>query len=214
MSLSKILIIDDSKTFLMYITELLKDMHDIKLRLILDPRDAVEVAEEFRPDLILTDFEMPHLNGDQICTLLKMHQTLSIIPIMMLTSNNSDDQLIRAISSGADDYMYKSSRKEVVIIKIKSMLRYKKLIEADVKIKRLEAVKALIATSNHEFNNALFISNGFIKKLQKVIPAEHNELLEKIIEMNQRMNTVVKNLDGLEEIDLTGYEGEVKMLKI
>ncbi len=61
----KILIIDDSKVFLSFITDLINtsDLNGIKIRLINDSRMAIYAAEEFMPDLILTDLEMPHLNG-------------------------------------------------------------------------------------------------------------------------------------------------------
>jgi DNA-binding response OmpR family regulator len=210
---NKILIIDDSKTFLKFIVDLLGDLPNIKIRLVHDPRLAIISAEEFMPDLILTDFEMPHLNGMEICQQIKKHKTLSIIPIMMLTTNNSEDQLIRAIDFGADDFLFKASKKEVVLIKIKSLLRYKNLVAADSKLKQLEAVNALIATSNHEFNNALFISNGFIRKMKKMVDGVHLDHVLKIEELNQRMESIVKNLENLKEIQLEGYAGEVKMIK-
>lgn len=213
---SKVLVIDDSKTFLLYITDILKVIPNLKIHAVLDPRTALIAADEFQPDLILTDFEMPHLNGNQICTLFKNHPKHSLIPIMMLTSNNAEDQLIKAIENGADDFLFKSSKKEVVIIKITGMLRYRKIIEADIKLKQLEAVKGLIATSNHEFNNALFISNGFLNKLKKSNQSNEDELItiEKIIAMNNRMQKVVKSLELMKTIDLTNYDGEVQMLKL
>jgi len=213
---NKILIIDDSKVFLNYITELLNssDLTDIKLRLIHDSRTAIYAAEEFKPDLILTDLEMPHLNGHLICKEIKNHPALSTTPVMMLTSDNSEDQLIKAIHFGADDYLYKSSKKEVVLIKIKSMLRYKNLVKENIKLKQLEAINALIAISNHEFNNALFISNGLIHKLKKTCKEEHLATISKIENTNKRMEKVVKKLSDIKDINYEDYEADIKMLKI
>ncbi len=214
MSENRILIVDDSKTFLSFIHELLADIPNLKIHMTQDPRDAIKIAEAIKPDLILTDFEMPYLNGNEICKLIKSHHFLSTIPIMMLTSNNSEDQLVHAINNGADDFLCKSSKKDVMLIKIKSMLRFKNLIEENIKLKQLEAVNALVATSNHEFNNALFISNAHIRKLLKEETFKHNESILKINEMNNRILKVVKNLENLKNIEYSGYSDEVKLLKI
>jgi len=212
----KILIIDDSKVFLSFITELLNssDLKNCKIRLVNDSRMAIYAAEDFMPDLILTDLEMPHLNGHLICQEIKKHPILSTTPIMMLTSSNSENELLKAIQFGADDYLYKGSSKEIVLIKIKSMLRYKNLVKESIKIKQLEAINALIATSNHEFNNALFISNGLIRKLKKQSQEEQIPLISRIEEINQRIEKVVKQLSKINEVNFEDYDSHVKMLKI
>lgn len=212
----KILIIDDSKVFLSFITDLLNnsELSGVKLRLIHDSRMAIYAAEDFMPDLILTDLEMPHLNGHLICQEIKKHPILSTTPIMMLTSSNSENELLKAIQFGADDYLYKGSSKEIVLIKIKSMLRYKNLVKESIKIKQLEAINALIATSNHEFNNALFISNGLIRKLKKQSQEEQIPLISRIEEINQRIEKVVKQLSKINEVNFEDYDSHVKMLKI
>jgi DNA-binding response OmpR family regulator len=214
MSANKILIIDDSKTFIAYMTELLGTIEGTIIYAVRDSREAVKAAEEFRPNLILTGFEMPFFNGNQVCSLIKSHPSLSIIPIMMLTANDSEDQLISAIAYGADDYIYKGAKKEVVLIKIRSLLRYKNIMEADTKNKQMDAVKALIATSNHEFNNALFISNGFLRKLKRNVSDEQLEIVIKLLDTNKRMIHLVQNLESLKEITLAGMINEVKMLKL
>lgn len=212
----KILIIDDSKVFLSFITDLLNtsDLNGIKIRLINDSRMAIYAAEEFMPDLILTDLEMPHLNGHLICQEIKKHPKLFTTPIMMLTSSNTENELLKAIKFGADDYLYKGSSKELVLIKIKSMLRYKNLVKESIKLKQLEAINALIATSNHEFNNALFISNGLIRKLKKQSPEEQHLLIDKIEDINLRIEKVVKQLSKINEVNFEDYDTHIKMLKI
>ncbi len=133
---------------------------------------------------------------------------------MMLTSSNSENELLKAIKFGADDYLYKGSSKEIVLIKIKSMLRYKSLVKKSIKLKQLEAINALIATSNHEFNNALFISNGLIRKLKKQAPEDQHALIDKIEDINHRIEKVVKQLSKINEVNFEDYDSHVKMLKI
>jgi DNA-binding response OmpR family regulator len=157
---------------------------------------------------------MPHLNGHLICQEIKKHSLLSTTPIMMLTSSNSEDELLKAINFGADDYLYKGSSKDIVLIKIKSMLRYKNLVKESIRSKQLEAINALIATSNHEFNNALFISNGLIRKLKKQSTVDQLPLIEKIEDINERIEKVVKQLSKVNDVNYEDYADQVKMLKI
>lgn len=214
MNNAKILIIEDSKVFAKYLEHLISFRSDYQVRTIHDPRQAMEVAEQFMPDLILTDFNMPHLNGNQVCTLLKASPKLQLIPVLMITENNSEDCLINAIECGADDFLYKNAKKEIVLIKVKAMLRHKELIDSDAKAKQFEAVNALIATTKHEFNNALFVSNGFLLKIKRKADPETLLSVHKLEEVNLRMYNLLKKLEDLRSIQFTTYADDEPMLKL
>ena len=215
MSENKILILDDSKVFLLFLKHIIDKIPNTLSLTLQDPRDILKTTQEFKPDIVLTDFQMPYLNGNEICQILKSNTETSLIPIMMLTSSSSEDQLIKAIEFGADEFICKSSSKEVISIKVKSMLRYKKLMDANIQLKQAEAVTALIATSSHEFNNALCISNLFIKKLkQNKALKEDKKVIDKIVAMNERMLKVVRKLEKMRTVSLIGTDKEVKMLKL
>jgi DNA-binding response OmpR family regulator len=154
------------------------------------------------------------MNRNELCELLKDSPLLSLIPIMMITANNSDEQLIQAIEGGADDFLYKGAMKEVVLIKVKAMLRQKQLMDSDSKLKQFEAVSALIATTKHEFNNAIFISNGLLLNLRRKVSPEFVTPIRRIEEVNLRMHSIVKKLEALKSVDFTTDPGEEPMLKL
>ena len=214
MKKSKILIVDDSKTFLMHITSLLDGEETIEIKTIQNPTEAVGIAKEWKADVFLTDFEMPEITGPELCKVFKEDESLRNIPIMMLTSKEGDAPLITAIHSGADDYICKSSSKEVILIKVKSMIRQRRMAQENVKAKQFEAIRSLVVTANHEFNNALTISNGALRKAKKNIDQKPIDEIEKAVECNARIRKVVEQLTNLTTFEEEDYIGGVSMLKL
>lgn len=75
------------------------------------------------PDLILVDFHLPNMAGDEFCRQVRMRIDTRIIPIIMLTSQDSFEMETRGLESGADDFVRKSANPEHMILRIRAMLR-------------------------------------------------------------------------------------------
>ena len=69
--------------------------------------DAFEIVEIEHPDLIITDVEMPVMNGYQLCSSVKENEKYSNIPVILVTSLVTSDSLMKGISAGADNYLTK-----------------------------------------------------------------------------------------------------------
>jgi CheY-like chemotaxis protein len=72
-----------------------------------DGREALSVASEEQPDLVLLDVMMPELDGFQVCSRLKQHEATEHIPVVMLTAKAEAKDVTRAFNSGAVDYVVK-----------------------------------------------------------------------------------------------------------
>lgn len=72
-----------------------------------DGLEALSTARNFYPDLILLDLMLPHLDGHKVCKLLKMEKDLKVIPVIMITSRDTDEDRIQALKSGADGFISK-----------------------------------------------------------------------------------------------------------
>ena len=102
-----LLLVEDSSTMRRMISSLLKDQ-GYEVRTAVDGKDGlVKAAEEPRPDLILTDFEMPELDGPGLCRELKNDVNLRSIPLLMLTTLGETEHKIQGLDAGADDYIQK-----------------------------------------------------------------------------------------------------------
>ena len=69
--------------------------------------EALLLAEEESPDLVLLDWMLPNVSGIEICRQLKNHSSMKSVPIMMLTARGEEADLVRGLETGADDYMSK-----------------------------------------------------------------------------------------------------------
>lgn len=104
--MSTIVIVDDSDIELGIFTEaLINAGHDcIGLT---DPTSALNVIQEKKPDFVLLDYSMPHLNGLELCKSLKMNPLTKNIPVMFLSSDNDPEKIIATLHLGCIDYIRK-----------------------------------------------------------------------------------------------------------
>lgn len=82
--------------------------------------EAVPAFEKNKPDLILLDLMLPGKNGIEICSEIRRN---SGVPIIMLTARTDDADMIRGLEAGADDYVTKPYKIEVLVSRIKARLR-------------------------------------------------------------------------------------------
>lgn len=87
-----------------------------------DGREAVERARAVRPDLILLDVVMPHMDGIAAAQALRGDPDTASIPIIMVTSQSELEQMERAYVSGCSDYVLKPVRSEELLAKVHSVL--------------------------------------------------------------------------------------------
>ena len=84
---------------------------------------GLEVARKEHPDLILLDLMLPGINGLDVCRIIKSDQDTSGISIIMLTALGQEEDIIKGLETGADDYVTKPFSLQVLEARIKSVLR-------------------------------------------------------------------------------------------
>ena len=121
-SKKQILIIEDEPD----IQELLSfnlDNNGYKVYTASNGEKGLEVARKERPDLILLDLMLPGINGLDVCRIIKSDQDTSGISIIMLTALGQEEDIIKGLETGADDYVTKPFSLQVLEARIKSVLR-------------------------------------------------------------------------------------------
>lgn len=124
---SRILIIDDDVTIGMTLEEVLKDHDYGMVRYISDPRQAESVYQQFHPDLVLLDIRMPHMDGFEVMKVLKKIDPHSFIPFLVLTAEVDEEVCLRALSTGATDFLNKPYKVSEVLARIQNLLKVRKL---------------------------------------------------------------------------------------
>lgn len=87
--------------------------------------EALELAHEVEPDLILLDMFLPGVNGDRVCKSLKSDDKTSSIPVIILSSCSKEDTRNKAEASGCDELMFKPIRKDLFLTVVESYLGIK-----------------------------------------------------------------------------------------
>jgi class 3 adenylate cyclase/CheY-like chemotaxis protein len=123
---ARILIADDNRDNLdIFRTRLAVNGYEILAAV--DGEEALRVAREQRPDLILLDIMMPKMDGITVCRRIKTDPALPFIPVVMITAKASSQDIITALEAGADEYLTKPVDHGALVARVKSMLRIKAL---------------------------------------------------------------------------------------
>jgi two-component system cell cycle response regulator DivK len=103
---AKILVVEDNALNIKLFCDLLT-AHGHQTEPVTDSRDALEAARAFKPDLVITDIQLPHVSGIELMELLRADAELKNVPIMAVTAYAAagDDERIRA--AGAQAYVSK-----------------------------------------------------------------------------------------------------------
>src|SRR5579871_5640616 len=88
-----------------------------------DGEEALLIAAEEKPDLVLLDWMMPQLSGIEICRRLRGRQETRNVPIIMLTARGEESDRIRGLDTGADDYLTKPFSMTELLARLRAVLR-------------------------------------------------------------------------------------------
>jgi len=86
-------------------------------------REALKLARENEPDLILLDVILPEMDGREVCRILKGDAKTRQIPIIMVTAMGEDTDIVAGLAIGADDYLPKPFSPKVLVARIRALLR-------------------------------------------------------------------------------------------
>lgn len=121
----KILIIDDEPTVGELIKDLLAGLFTCDLQIVLDGFTAGLKLQEYYPDLIILDLNLPGVNGFEICTKIRHDELQTGIKILAITGYDSEENYKRIIECGADAYLPKPFQAEEILSKIYQLLHIK-----------------------------------------------------------------------------------------
>ena len=119
MAKGKVLVVDDEPD-IVEIIQITLEAADFQVITAGNGEEALRVASEERPDLILLDVMMPKMDGWTACKQLK--ETLNQTPIIMLTARGETEAVTRAHRAGAEDYIVKPFNQAVLLSKVKKAL--------------------------------------------------------------------------------------------
>ncbi len=123
---STILIVDDTETNIDVLLELLGEKYDVLVAV--DGKTALDLANQEKIDLILLDIMMPEMDGYEVCERLKSSEETQNIPVLFITAKTDEDSIEKAYDIGGSDYITKPFKPRELLVRIKTQLKLKELI--------------------------------------------------------------------------------------
>lgn len=145
----KILVVDDERE----IAELVRDYLEAEgyqVILAFDGQEAIESWKDHKPDMAILDIMLPKINGMEVCRMIREE---SNIPILMLSAKKSEEDKVRGLGLGADDYITKPFSPKEMVARVKAHFRrYYEMSNTVDKKDRLTFKDLVIDISSHSVN--------------------------------------------------------------
>lgn len=121
MKSAQILIADDDPIILNFLSSLLKDK-GYRVITAEDGERALEMARLYHPDVVVTDIVMPYRDGFDLIKVMRKELKLRDIPIVILSMKDKEDDIVKGLEEGADDYVIKPFNALELVARIKKLL--------------------------------------------------------------------------------------------
>ena len=138
-----ILLVDDDPATIQWLGRMLADVGTV--RFASNGEDALRLARESAPDLILLDAEMPGMSGFQVCEALKADPALANVPVIFVTSHSDPAFEVSGFDAGAADFIAKPVSAPLVLARVKTQLRVKHMAD---ELRRIATIDALTGVAN------------------------------------------------------------------
>ncbi len=133
---AKILVVDDIKSVRESLSKTLAHS-GFAVVTAANGSDGLAVAREIIPDLVLTDAEMPGLDGHSLCRVLKREPSTSGLPVIIMSGEMVEERdIVAGLDGGADDYIIKPFPVKVLVSRIKAVMR--RYAKSPEKLKKLQ----------------------------------------------------------------------------
>jgi putative two-component system response regulator len=124
-----VLVVDDGAANRELIEACLEGV-DCEVRTAEDGHSALQAMQSSLPDLVLLDVQMPDMDGYEVCKRIKSNASSRLVPVVMITSLDRTTDRVRALESGADDYMTKPVDRVELVARVRSALRLKRVYDS------------------------------------------------------------------------------------
>ena len=189
---ARILIVDDNETNRDILRTRLA-VHGYDLLEAGDGEQALAVAKEHCPDLVLLDVMMPKLDGIEVCRRLKHDPAFALMSVILVTARAGSKDVVMGLDAGADEYLTKPIDQLALVARVKSALRLKELHD------RVAAQAADLAAWNRELERRVADQVRELERvgrLKRFLAPQIAELIvssgdERVLESHRREITVV-----------------------
>jgi len=160
-------------------------------------RDALAKAKEIRPHVIVLDVNLPDTDGHTVCRQLRADAQCAGVPVLMLTVRGNEADVLAGLEAGADDYVAKDAASEIVLARVRRLVRYRQMATSSVLNEQLAQVGRLLAGIVHEIRGPLSVIRGNAELIRLNLRPDNDGLsqwIEPIIRNTQLLQARLEHL--------------------
>lgn len=214
---SKILLADDDQNSRMILRRVLSK-RGYEVIEASNGREALETAKKIQPDVMIVDWTMPEMDGEELSRAIRNDPKLKYTYIIMLTGKGDLNDEIRGLKAGADDYLTKPAPHAEILARVESGIRVRSLHNEVRELTRRVSLLELAATVGHEINNPLNVIFLSLDMARKALKEGQYDRVEKglalIAETAERLKEIAKKFVELKEPQRTNYVDSLNMIDI
>ncbi|MBI3792420.1 MAG: response regulator [Gemmatimonadetes bacterium] len=191
--------------------------------LVNDGQEAWDAWQRGRHELVILDWMMPKVEGDEVCRRIRQLDADRASYILMVTAKDGHEDLSRVLEAGADDYVSKPLTPQVFLTRLRiaeqriAVQETRRKAEHDLKEARyLAGIGETAIAVQHEINNPLAALISVVGLLKQGLysPEEMPEALDVVAEQANRIATVTKRLNSLEKPRSVEYAYGERMIDL
>jgi signal transduction histidine kinase/ligand-binding sensor domain-containing protein/DNA-binding response OmpR family regulator len=152
-----VLIIDDNAEIRAYLIKLFSDNYVVYSAE--NGEEGLKLTKKHMPDLVISDITMEQMDGLELCRKIKESDSLSHIPVILLTASKNPETHLQGITDGADDYITKPFDDDILVARVESLLK------------------------NRSNLRTYFLDSITLKENTQKVPVEYQEILKKCIDI-------------------------------
>jgi len=178
----QILVVDDTPQNVRLLADLLA-ARGYAISTAASGAEALESVAKETPDLVLLDVVMPEISGYEVCRRIRKDPRTRMIPVVMVTALDPDEERIKGIEAGADDFLPKPIRTAELLARVRSLLRIRDLHEqvrrhADELASLNDTLERRVRDQVAEIRNLERLKRFFSPQIADLIAGERDDLLK------------------------------------
>lgn len=212
----KILVVDDQLLNIRLLERKL-ELSDMEVSSCTNGPEALRLAREVIPDIILLDIMMAGMNGIEVCRQLKEDELTREIPVIFITALTSKEEKIEGLEVGAADYVTKPLELDETMARVRTQLRIIEEHRNNIRLtreleesRRQSAIMHLTEGIAHNLNNLLGVMVGYTNLIQM-----NPENPEKILNSCERLETAIRRMTRIvHQLTVIGHFKSLRKEKI
>jgi len=201
---NRVLVVDDEESNIMALMHILGAEYTVYATK--DGQDAIEIAEENQPDVILLDIVMPDMDGYAVVAALKSSDRSRDIPVIFITglSNPGDEE--KGLSLGAVDYISKPFSPAIVKLRVQNQIRLinqtRLIIEKETAEKSSRARSEFLSRMSHEMRTPMNAIMGMAALMKTTAePEKRDDMLDKITNASNHLLKLIDDILDMSDIE-------------